>query len=182
MSVGSAVGTIPAPWPVDEVELLPDAEQHKLLVATLERVNRRATPRAPPRSRRTCSRCPAPRDREGRARRRRKLPDGFGKPITERVELSLQRRAGKQQKFSTFQSLTLPAVGVQVEHVGSRHHAHRGRPADDLGPRRHEPRRSAATARGPARDARVPQRRVRVPRRRRRPHPRRRRRRLRIDS
>ena len=25
---------------VDEVELLPDAEQHKLLVATLERVNR----------------------------------------------------------------------------------------------------------------------------------------------
>jgi hypothetical protein len=39
---------------------------------------------------------------------RAKLPEGFVKPITERVEQSLQRRAGKQQKFSTFQSLTLP--------------------------------------------------------------------------
>src|SRR5438046_2500060 len=39
---------------------------------------------------------------------RGKLPDGFAKPIAERVEASLQRRAGKQQKFSTYQSLTLP--------------------------------------------------------------------------
>ena len=40
---------------------------------------------------------------------RAKLPEGFVKPVTERVERSLQRRAGKQPKFSTFQSLTLPA-------------------------------------------------------------------------
>jgi hypothetical protein len=39
---------------------------------------------------------------------RAKLPDGFVKPVFERVERSLQRRAGKQPKFSTFQSLTLP--------------------------------------------------------------------------
>ena len=37
---------------------------------------------------------------------RAKLPDGFVRPITDRVEDSLQRRAGKQQKFSTYQSLT----------------------------------------------------------------------------
>ena len=33
--------------------------------------------------------------------------------MTERVELSLQRRAGKQPKFSTFQSLTLPPSALK---------------------------------------------------------------------
>ena len=40
---------------------------------------------------------------------RAKLPDGFVRPVTERVAASLRRRAGKQPKFSTYQSLTLPA-------------------------------------------------------------------------
>jgi hypothetical protein len=39
---------------------------------------------------------------------RAKLPDGFVRPIAERVEASLRRRTGKQPKFSTYQSLTLP--------------------------------------------------------------------------
>ena len=40
---------------------------------------------------------------------RAKLPDGFVRPIFDRVETSLRRRAGKQPKFSQFQMLTLPA-------------------------------------------------------------------------
>ena len=40
---------------------------------------------------------------------RQKLPAGFFTPIFERVQASLTKRAGKQQKFSTYQSLTLPA-------------------------------------------------------------------------
>jgi hypothetical protein len=40
---------------------------------------------------------------------RAKLPDGFVTPTLQRLEASLRRRAGKQPKFSTYQSLTLPA-------------------------------------------------------------------------
>ena len=52
---------------------------------------------------------------------RAKLPDGFVRPITDRVEASLRRRAGKQPKFSTYQSLTMPASALQVGRVGPRH-------------------------------------------------------------
>ena len=93
---------------VDEVELLPDAEQHKLLMATLERVNRVSNAaRASALRQNAFSGAPL-REIVRDELTRGKLPDGFTKPITERVELSLQRRAGKQQKFSTYQSLTLP--------------------------------------------------------------------------
>ena len=91
----------------DEVELLPDAEQHKLLMATLERVNRvsnAARGRAPSNAFAGAPLREIVKDELTRG----KLPEGFTKPITERVEVSLQRRAGKQQKFSTYQSLTLP--------------------------------------------------------------------------
>ena len=40
---------------------------------------------------------------------RAKLPDGFVRPIADRVQASLKRRAGKQQKFSKYQSLAMPA-------------------------------------------------------------------------
>ena len=93
---------------VDEVDLLPDAEQHKLLSATLERVNR-ASNAARAAALQSSAFAGAPlREIVKEELTRAKLPDGFTKPVTERVEQSLQRRAGKQQKFSTFQSLTLP--------------------------------------------------------------------------
>ena len=93
---------------VDEVELLPDPEQHKLLGATLERVNRASNAAR--------AAALAANAFEGAALReivkaevvRAKLPEQFVRPLLDRVEASLRRRAGKQPKFSTFQSLTLP--------------------------------------------------------------------------
>jgi hypothetical protein len=93
---------------VDEVDLLPDAEQHKLLMATLERVNRVSNAARAAALRQSAFAGAALREIVKEELTRGKLPDGFAKPITERVEQSLQRRAGKQQKFSTYQSLTLP--------------------------------------------------------------------------
>jgi hypothetical protein len=93
---------------VDEVDLLPDAEQHKLLMATLERVNRVSNAARVAALRQNAFKGAALRDIVKEELARAKLPDGFATPITERVEQSLQRRAGKQQKFSTYQSLTLP--------------------------------------------------------------------------
>ena len=93
---------------VDEVELLPDAEQHKMLMATLERVNRVSNAARASALRQNAFEGTALREIVKEELTRGKLPDGFSKPVTERVELSLQRRAGKQQKFSTYQSLTLP--------------------------------------------------------------------------
>ena len=93
---------------VDEVELLPDAEQHKLLAATLERVNRASNAaRAAGLQANTFSGA-ALREIVKQEIERAKLPDGFVKPVFDRVQLSLQRRAGKQPKFSTFQSLEMP--------------------------------------------------------------------------
>jgi len=93
---------------VDEAELLPDADQHKLLMATLERVNRASNAaRAAALQANTFTGAPLReivKDEMDRA----KLPEGLVRPVLDRVERSLQRRAGKQAKFSTFQSLTLP--------------------------------------------------------------------------
>ena len=92
---------------VDEVELLPDAEQHKLLVATLERVNRASNAARAAALQHNTFAGTGLRDIVKDEIERAKLPDGFVRPVTERVERSLQRRAGKQPKFSTYQSLTL---------------------------------------------------------------------------
>ena len=94
---------------VDEVELLPDAEQHKLLQATLERVNRASNQARAAALQQQVFAGPALREIVKAEVERAKLPDGFVKPVTDRVATSLERRAGKQQKFSTFQALTLPA-------------------------------------------------------------------------
>ena len=92
----------------NEVDLLPDAEQHKLLSATLERVNRASNAaRAAALQANAFAGAPLRELVKGEIERA-KLPEGFVKPVMERVERSLQRRAGKQPKFSTFQSLTLP--------------------------------------------------------------------------
>jgi hypothetical protein len=93
---------------VNEVELLPDAEQHKMLMATLERVNRVSNAARAAALQKNIFEGASLREIVKNELTKGKLPDGFTKPITDRVELSLQRRAGKQQKFSTYQSLTLP--------------------------------------------------------------------------
>jgi hypothetical protein len=94
---------------IDEVQLLPDAEQHKLLGATLERVNRASNAARAVAMQRNVFAGTALRGVVKEEIERAKLPDGFVRPVTDRVEASLKRRAGKQPKFSTFQSLTLPA-------------------------------------------------------------------------
>ena len=94
---------------VDEVELLPDPEQHKLLMATLERVNRASNAARAAALQRNAFEGPALREVVKEEVERAKLPDAFVRPIFDRVEASLRRRAGKQPKFSTYQSLTLPA-------------------------------------------------------------------------
>ena len=94
---------------VDDVHILPDPATHELLRTTLERANKVSN----------LARAEALRQNvfAGRELRelvkdvveKNKLHEAFVTPITERVEQSLERRAGKQPKFSTYQSLTLPA-------------------------------------------------------------------------
>jgi len=94
---------------VDEVELLPDPDQHKVLAATLERVNRASNlARAAALSAGAFEGPPLREVVKGEVERA-KLPEQFVRLITERVAASLRRRAGKQPKFSTYQSLTMPA-------------------------------------------------------------------------
>jgi hypothetical protein len=94
---------------VDEVELLPDAEQHKLLSATLERVNLASNAaRAAGLQRNVFDGAPL-RELVKQEIERAKLPEGLVRPITDRVAASLRRRSGKQHKFSTYQALAMPA-------------------------------------------------------------------------
>jgi hypothetical protein len=93
----------------DEARLLPDADQRKVLSATLERVNRVSNAaRAAALQRNVFAGAPL-REVVKEEVERGKLPDGFVTPTLQRVEAALKRRAGKQAKFSTYQSLTLPA-------------------------------------------------------------------------
>jgi hypothetical protein len=90
---------------VDEVEILPDPGQHELLVATLERVNRvsnaaRVAALARPGGGADL------RDIVSEEIEKAKLPGGFHSPIVDRVQTALDKR---QKKFSTYQSVTLPA-------------------------------------------------------------------------
>jgi hypothetical protein len=94
---------------VDEAQLLPDADQRKVLAATLERVNRATNAARVTALQRNVVSGAALRDLVKEEAERAKLPDGFVTPIAQRLEASLRRRAGKQSKFSTYQSLTLPA-------------------------------------------------------------------------
>jgi hypothetical protein len=94
---------------VDEVHLLPDPEQHKLLAATLERVNRASNAARVHALQQQAFDGAGLRDVVKVEVERAKLPDGLVRPISDRVEASLKRRTGKQPKFSTYQSLTLPA-------------------------------------------------------------------------
>ena len=94
---------------IDEVELLPDADQHKVLSATLERVNRASNAARAAALSANVFEGTRLREVVKAEVERAKLPEQFVRPIFDRVEASLRRRAGKQPKFSTFQSLTMPA-------------------------------------------------------------------------
>lgn len=94
---------------VDQVQLLPDPDQHKLLTATLERVNRASNAARATALARKVFEGAQLRELVKEEIERAKLPEQLVRPVTERVEAALRRRAGKQPKFSTYQSLTLPA-------------------------------------------------------------------------
>jgi hypothetical protein len=105
---------------INEIVLLADSDQEKVLSATLERVNRTSN----------AARAAALQANafEGTALReivkvevdKAKLPDGLVRPISDRVELSLKRRAGKQPKFSNFQMLAMPASAFKWSPAGDR--------------------------------------------------------------
>ena len=92
----------------DHVRLLPDPEQRTLLAATLERVNRASNVARAAGLERQVFAGPELRELVKAAVEQHKLPAGFVTPIAQRVEAMLRRRAGKQAKFTTYQSLTLP--------------------------------------------------------------------------
>ena len=98
---------------VDDVRVLPDPDTHQLLATTLERVNKASNS-----ARAAALQADVFAGRELREVVKtvvdaHKLPDTFITPITDRVAASLERRAGKQPKFSTYQSLTLPAAAFK---------------------------------------------------------------------
>ncbi len=93
---------------VHEVRVLPDDTAHELLTNTLERVNRASNLARADALQRNVFAGTDLRDVVKEQVERGKLPEGFVTPITQRVEASLERRAGKQPKFSSYQSLTLP--------------------------------------------------------------------------
>jgi hypothetical protein len=94
---------------VDEVRVLPDDTAHELLTNTLERANRASNLARAEALQRNVFGGHELREIVKEHVERAKLPEGFVTPITQRVEASLERRAGKQPKFSSYQSLTLPA-------------------------------------------------------------------------
>jgi hypothetical protein len=92
---------------VDEVQILPDPSQHELLVATLERVNRVSNAaRAAALARPSGGGGSDLRDIVSDEIEKAKLPGGFHAPIVDRVQTALDKRL---KKFSTYQSVTLPA-------------------------------------------------------------------------
>ena len=91
----------------NEVEILPDPDQHEVLVATLERVNRVSNAaRVAALARPGGAKKDELRDIVSDEIEKAKLPAGFHAPIVERVQAALDKRL---KKFSTYQSLTLPA-------------------------------------------------------------------------
>ena len=105
---------------VDEVALLPDPDQRKLLEATLERANRASNAARVAALGAGTTDGAALREIVKTEVERAKLPDGLVRPITERVAAAVRRRTGKQQKFSNYQSLALPASAFKWAAAGDR--------------------------------------------------------------
>jgi hypothetical protein len=90
----------------NEVQILPDPDQHDVLVATLERVNRVSNAARAAALARPGGGSAELRDIVTEEIERAKLPGGFHAPIVERVQTAITKRA---KKFSTYQAITLPA-------------------------------------------------------------------------
>lgn len=99
---------LPVMVTVDEVVLLPDADQHKLLTATLERVNRTSNSARAAALQKNVSSGAELREIVKGEVDKAKLPDVLVRPVADRVEEALRRR-GNKQKFSQYQALAMPA-------------------------------------------------------------------------
>jgi hypothetical protein len=91
---------------INEIQILPDTDQHDLLVATLERVNRVSNAARAAALARPGAGGADLSDIVSEEIEKAKLPGGFHSPIVDRVQAALDRRL---KKFSTYQSVTLPA-------------------------------------------------------------------------
>ena len=94
------------------MRLLPDPDQRRVLSDTLERVNRvsnavRSAALGGQGTEPKVVRALVQAETE-----RQKLPTTFNRPIAERVVAELAKRGGGQ-KFSTYQSVTLPAAALK---------------------------------------------------------------------
>jgi hypothetical protein len=90
------------------IRLLPDPEQHDLLAATLERVNKASNLARNRALQQSVSGRAALREVVKEELERFKLPAAFVAPSVDRVEASLTR-----QKFGTYQSFVLPPTAVK---------------------------------------------------------------------
>jgi hypothetical protein len=97
------VGTMLGDMAVDEVVLLPDPDQHKLLTATLERVNRTSNAARAAALQTNATSGPQLREIVKAEVDKAKLPDVLVRPVADRVEDALRRR-GNKQKFSQYQA------------------------------------------------------------------------------
>jgi hypothetical protein len=93
---------------IDEVVLLPDPDQHKLLTATLERVNRTSNAARAAALQSNVTSGQELREIVKSEVDKAKLPDVLVRPVADRVEDALRRR-GNKQKFSQYQALAMPA-------------------------------------------------------------------------
>jgi hypothetical protein len=96
----------------DRVRLLPDPDQRRVLSDTLARVNRVSNAvRAAALGGRGID-AKTVRALVQAEAERQKVPATFNRPIVERVSAELAKRGGGQ-KFSTYQSITLPATALR---------------------------------------------------------------------
>jgi hypothetical protein len=95
----------------ERIRLLPDPDQRKALAATLERVNRTSNAVRAAAAEARAADAKSVRPLAQAATEQSKLPAAFNRPITDRVVAALGKRGS--QKFSTYQSLTLPAGALK---------------------------------------------------------------------
>jgi hypothetical protein len=95
------------------VRLLPDAEQHELLLSTLQRVNRASNAARAAALEHGATSGNALRDVVRDELERFKLPTGFATPALRRVEASISGPPGRRQRFSENQSLVFPASSLR---------------------------------------------------------------------
>jgi hypothetical protein len=98
--------------PVRPVRLLPDPEQHELLLSTLQRVNRASNAARTTALERGATSGNDLREVVREALDKFKLP-GFATPVFRRVQASITGPPGRRQRFSENQSVVLPASSLK---------------------------------------------------------------------